>query len=247
MKHFTPRFAAAILAAALTAGTAGAAPKYKTSFPPSAELSYAIKAKQKGFPVEGDAVMRWSMKGGKFSVTNQARAALVGKILEARSEGEIDAWGLAPASFVEKRFRREQTTTSFDRASGTIRFSASGQTYPLKGGEQDRNSVIWELVAVARGMASRVKPGVSWNFFVAGLRDADPWTFRVVKQEKIRTPLGELNTLHVTRVPQPDSTDQHVDIWLAPALEWYPARLRFSDDNGDYIEQTLQNVSRTAP
>ena len=237
---------AMLFAAGLHAGVANSAtPKYKINLPPSAELSYSIKAKQKGFPVEGDAVMRWSVEGGKFVATNQARAVLVGKILDARSEGGIDAWGLAPLSFTEKRLRKEETVTSFDRPAATIRFSASDHTYPITGGEQDRNSVIWELVAVARGTPAKVKPGAAWNFFVAGLRSAEPWAFKVVKQDKIRTPLGELNTLHITRVREEDSNDQHVDIWLAPSLDWYPVRLRFSDDNGDYIEQTLQNVNKT--
>lgn len=228
---------------ATTAGT-NATTKYKTNMPPSAELSYAIKAKQKGIPVEGEAVMRWSLEGARFNATNEARAVLVGKILSARSEGVIDAFGLAPASFTEKRFRKDPATTSFDRAEGTIRFTNSELTYPIKGGEQDRNSVIWELVAVARAAPAKVKPGASWNFFVAGVRDAEPWTFRVVKQEKISTALGELNTLHVTRVPTADSKDQHIDIWLAPSVEWYPARIRYSEDDGDYIEQTLRAVSK---
>lgn len=226
---------------------ANAAAKYKTNLPPSVELSYAIKAKQKGIPIEGESVMRWSVAGGKFNATNEARAMLVGKILDARSEGEIDAFGLAPASFTEKRFRKEPATTSFDRAAGTIRFTNSEETYPIKGGEQDRNSVLWELVAVARAAPGRVKPGASWNFVVAGVRDAEPWTFKVVKQEKIRTALGELNALHLTRVPLADSKEQHIDIWLAPAIEWYPARVRYSEDNGDYIEQTLRAVSKKAP
>jgi hypothetical protein len=224
-----------------------AAPKYKTSMPPSAELSYAIKARQKGIPVEGDAVMRWSLEGARFNATNEARAVLVGKILYASSEGEIDAFGLAPASFTEKRFRKEAATTSFDRTQGTIRFTNSEQTYPIRGGEQDRSSVIWELVAVARALPAKVKPGTTWNFVVAGVRDAEPWTFRVVKQEKISTALGELNTLHVTRVPAADSKEQHIDIWLAPSIEWYPARIRYSEDDGDYIEQTLRAISRKAP
>jgi hypothetical protein len=65
----------------------------------------------------------------------------------------------------------------------------------------------------------------------------------VVKQEKISTPLGELTTVQMQRAPENDK-DQRLDIWLAPSLEWYPARLRYSEDNGDYIEQTLQKVSR---
>lgn len=226
---------------------ANAATKYKTNMPPSAELSYTIKAKQKGIPLEGESVMRWTIEGGRFSATNEARAMLLGKILDARSEGEIDAFGLAPASFTEKRLRKPPATTSFDRAAGTIRFTNSEQTYPIKGGEQDRNSVIWNLVAVARGAPAKVKAGASWMFVVAGVRDAEPWTFKVVKQENIRTPLGELNTMHITRVPVADSKEHHIDIWLAPSVEWYPARVRYSEDDGDYIEQTLRSIGKKTP
>lgn len=217
--------------------------KQKINPPPNAQLSYAIKAKQKGIPVEGDAVVRWQAGAGRFATSNEARAALIGKILDTRSEGGIDAFGLAPDAFTEKRLRREPTTTSFDRAGKTIRFSASEQAQPLKGGEQDRNSVIWQMISIARAAPGKFKPGASWNVSVAGQRDVDAWTFKVIKQEKIATPLGELNTLHLQRAPGNDK-DQHLDIWLAPSLEWYPARLRYSEDNGDYIEQTLQKVSR---
>lgn len=237
---------AALAGILLGAPPASAAAKYKTNLPPPVELTYSIKAKQKGIPVEGDAVMRWSVANGKFSASNETRAILVGKILDARSEGAIDAYGLAPTVFTEKRFRRDRTTTSFDRSSMTIRFTASQESYPIQGGEQDRNSTIWQLISVARAAPAKFKPGSSWEFFVAGQRDADQWTFNVIKQERIETPLGQLNTVHVIRLPPPDSRQQKLDIWLAPSTEWYPVRLRFSDDNGDFIEQTLQKVTRKA-
>ena len=218
--------------------------KYDFDLPPSAELSYTIKARQKGFPIDGNAVMRWTATDGKFTAENEVRAILVGKILEAKSEGTIDDHGLAPITFTEKRFRKQPTTTSFDRETGTIRFSVSDLTFPIKGGEQDRNSIIWQLVAVARAAQGEFKPGSNWVFFVAGQRDAEPWTFTVVKQEKILTPLGKVNTLHVSRVQPSDAKGQQLDIWLAPQREWYPVRLRFYDDNGDSIEQTLEKISR---
>jgi hypothetical protein len=233
-----------LLIGALLNAPASAAPRYKTNLPPTAELAYSIKAKQKGIPLEGDALVRWSVAAGKFTATNEARAMLLGKIIDARTEGTIDAWGLAPLRFTEKRLRREQTVTAFDRAAKTIRFSTSENTYPIQGGEQDRNSVIWQLVAVARAAPTRVKPGASWTFFVAGQRDGDQWTFKVVGKEKLGTPLGDLDTVHIERLATPDSKDRHLDIWLAPSLEWYPARLRFADDNDDYIEQTLQKLNR---
>lgn len=234
------------LAVAPAAANPVSNPKYKTNLPPSAELAYSIKAKQKGIPFEGDAVMRWNVSDGKFTASNEARAVIVGRILDARSEGAIDGYGLAPTVFTEKRIRRDRTTTSFDRTAMTIRFTASDASYPLQGGEQDRNSMIWQLIAVARAAPTKFRPGSSWNFFVAGPRDADPWTFNVSKQERIATALGQLNTVHVIRLPPPDSQQQKLDIWLAPSLEWYPVRLRFSDDNGDFFEQTLQKVGKKA-
>lgn len=237
--------AALLLCAAFAVHAQGVpAARQKINPPPSAQLTYAIKAKQKGIPVEGDAVVNWKSGAGRFATSNEARASLIGKILDTRSEGAIDAFGLAPDVFTEKRLRREPTTTSFDRAAKTIRFSASDQSQPIRGGEQDRNSVLWQMISIARAAPAKFKPGATWNVSVAGQRDVDAWTFKVIKQEKISTPLGELATVHVQRAPEAGSNDQHLDIWLAPSMEWYPARLRYSEDNGDYIEQTLQQVSR---
>jgi hypothetical protein len=230
----------------LSPGWAQADPnlRYKINLPPSADLSYAIKAKQKGLRVDGNAQVRWTAAGNRFEVKSETRATLIGKILDTKSEGGIDDYGLAPSSFTEKRFRKSAVTTSFDRASKTIRFGSSSQTYRLKGGEQDRNSALWQLISVARAAPAKFKPGSQWSFVVAGHNDAEPWTFRVLKQDKVRTPMGELNAVHVSRAPQPDSKDQTLDIWLAPSLEWYPVRLRFTEADGDFIEQTLQEARK---
>ena len=217
----------------------------KISLPPSAELHYKIRAQQSGISIDGSGEVQWQVGGGRFSVTSESRASLLGKVLEAKSIGDVDQFGLAPTSFNNKRFRKDATITTFDRQSKTISFSASAVTYPIKGGEQDRNSVMWQLISVARGAGGKFTVGSEWRFFVAGQRDAEPWTFRVVKTEKIRTPLGDLSTVHVVRAPPPDAKGQQLDIWLAPSVEWYPARVRFTDPDGEYIEQTLESIVRT--
>jgi hypothetical protein len=236
----------ALLCASLSAGAVGghAAPKRKFSVPPSADLSYAIRAQQSGFSLNGEAHLTWRSAAEKYSIDTETRSSLFGKIIESKSEGAIDAFGLAPATFVEKRFRKDSTTTTFNRDSKTITFANGAETYPLLGGEQDRNSAIWQLIAVARANAAAFKPNTVWDFFVAGPRDAEPWLFKVVKEEKINSPMGDQRTLHISRAPPPDSKGQRLDIWLAPALEWYPVRVRFTDADGDYIEQTLEKIGR---
>ena len=250
-----PTASALLFAAACALSAAGGGPAiaadqpagivHKISLPPSADLQYKIKAQQSGLTIDGTGQVKWQAGNGKFSVSTETRASLFGKVLEANSSGDVDQFGLAPAVFNDKRFRKQPTITTFDRQSKTISFSTSEQTYPIKGGEQDRNSVIWQLISVARGSEGKFKGGSEWRFFVAGQRDAEPWVFKVVGTEKLRTALGDVNAVHVLRAPPPDDKGQKLDIWLAPSMEWYPAKLRFTDPDGEYIEQTLEAIART--
>jgi hypothetical protein len=231
------------LAPAFAHSASKSAPR-KIDPPPSANLDYTISAKQKGLTLNGSALVRWHTDGRRYSIATETRASLLGKILEAKSEGAIDRYGLAPDSASEKRFRKEQTTTTFDRRSGRISFSASDASYPIKGGEQDRNSVTWQLVTLARG--NGFKTGNTVSLTVAGQKDADTWTFKVGRQEKISTPLGSLTALPLTKLVKDAGRDQKVELWLAPGKEWYPVRLRFSEPNGDTIEQTISRIAPAA-
>jgi len=220
--------------------------KRKFNLPPSADLIYSIRARQSGFSINGDALVKWQTDGQEFSVDAVTHAMILGKILEAKSDGKIDDYGLAPLQFVDQRFRKESTTTTFNReaSGGTISFSQSDASYPLKGGEQDRTSIVWQMVAVARAATKQFRPGSEWLFFVAGQRDAEPWTFKVINHEKITTGEGEVDAIHIFRSPPPDAKEQQLDIWLAPSLEWYPVRIRFTDPNNDFVDQTLDKIKK---
>ncbi|GGC88454.1 DUF3108 domain-containing protein [Undibacterium terreum] len=222
--------------------------KYAYNLPPSADLQYAIKARQSGLSLSGDATVKWLVSGAaneqKYSVVTETRAMLVGKILDASSTGIIDSFGLAPEKFTEKRFRKAETVTSFDRTARQIRFTESTEKYVIKGGEQDRTSAVWQLIALARAAGDRFKAGSEWNFLVAGRRDADPWSFKVNGYENLRTALGNMETVHVVRAPPPDAKDQQLDLWLAPSLDWYPVRVKFEDADGDYVDQMISNIKK---
>ena len=241
--------AAAMLCVSLNAVAIEAshsAPYRKTNPAPSADLHYAINAQQSGLSLKGEALLTWRSSSTTYSIDTETRASLVGKIIESKSEGAIDHFGLAPTTFTEKRWRKPPTTTSFNRSDKAIHFGAATETYPLLGGEQDRNSAIWQLIAIARANAAAFKPNSSWDFFVAGPRDAEPWIFKVIKEERLSTALGAQRTVHINRAPPPDAKGQQLDIWLAPAREWYPVKVRFTDGDGDFIEQTLESIGKPA-
>jgi hypothetical protein len=247
----------AAMTAPMAAGAAPAAPAVQAAddhpsqlrpynLPPSADLAYSISARQRGFTLNGDATLSWRQGDGKYTINTDSRVALLGKLTENRSQGTIDSFGLAPNEYYDKRFRKDPVTANFDREAKTISFSDGKQTYPIKGGEQDRVSVSWQLVALARANKDKFKPGSDWHFFVVGPHDADPWTFRVIGREKVQAgaAIGSVDTVHVLREPPPGSKDQTLDIWLAPSLEWYPVKLRFVDNDRDYVEQTLEKITR---
>lgn len=236
-------------APAVMAAAGDAAARHPVNLPPSAELAYTLKATYSGIALAGQANVSWTNDSSdpatrRYKVGTQARAALFGKILDESSEGTVDAHGLAPATFTQKRYRREASSATFDRQSGQISFGQSDQTYAIKGGEQDRSSAIWQLISMVRAAPAKFKPGSKWTFFVAGQRDAEPWTFIVDKPEKITTAQGTISTVRLVKSPPQDSREQRIDIWLAPSIEWFPVRLRYTDGNGDFIEQSLDSVSK---
>ncbi len=219
---------------------------YATSLPPAAELHYSIKARQSGFSLDGEALVNWQPTGQKpsqnYSIKTETRAALLGKILQADSTGTINSHGLAPTQFDEKRLGKPASMAQFDREKKLLHFSDSTTTYPLTGGEQDRTSAIWQLVSIARAESHQFIAGSHWIMFVAGRHDAENWLFNVEGNETISTPMGMLSTVHLVKTPPPDASGQRLDIWLAPGMEWYPVRLKFTDSDGDMIEQNLVNI-----
>ena len=240
-KHYV---AGAVLMTLIASASAQEHPSIKrpVDLPPPADLTYKIEARKKGISLSGEAMVNWRVGAGKYSASNTARAQILGKILDNRSEGLIDVYGLAPLQFREKRFRKDETISRFDRAARSISFNNGKLTYPLTGGEQDRGSVQWQLAAVARGAPEKFTPGSEWKFFVAGRRDAEVWTFRVVNRETLKTGMGAVQAVHLVKSPSPDAKGQQLDLWLAPSLEWYPVKLRFAEDDGEFVEQTLDRI-----
>ncbi|MBV8124354.1 MAG: DUF3108 domain-containing protein, partial [Paucibacter sp.] len=116
---------AGLLASAPLLAADGPHPVDKRPFnlPPSAELTYSIQAKQSGLDVQGQGIVKWTQSKTSYKVSTETRAMLLGKILETSSEGDIDAYGLAPQRFVEKRLRRDPSTTTFNREQNKITFT----------------------------------------------------------------------------------------------------------------------------
>lgn len=224
--------------------TQAAENKIKLNYPPTAKLFYFIRADIKGLNIEGAGLIDWDKAGDKYHINSETRTALTGILVAEKSEGLIDNTGLAPEIFSIKRFRKELITTRVDRKNHQINYQGNANPQSLLGAEQDRLSVLWQLLSLARSTPNKFSSGSKHKFTVIGTQDSEPWIFEVKKSQRIQTGLGEVDALQITRLPSENPDAQGMEIWLAPSLDWYPVQIRLSEKNGDYIEQSLEKIEK---
>jgi hypothetical protein len=218
-------------------------PHYAVAPPPSAVLKYDVrKVPREGNSTYGSGTITWRTDGTRYTIDGEAGVLFI-TALTFRSEGDLDASGVAPERYSEKRWRKPETNTHFHRERNTISFSASTLSYPRQGGEQDRASIIWQLAAIGRGDSAAFAPDAEIDVFVAGNRDGEVWKIRVIGQEEIKAAGHAVRAWHVRRTPRSGSYDQGLDIWLAPQHEWYPVKLRYTERNGDYLDMTVSDMA----
>jgi hypothetical protein len=214
--------------------------------PPSIELQYDVqKVSHEGNPIYGHGKIAWQVDGDRYVINGEAGVLFI-TALTFKSEGTIDEHGVAPVIYSEKRFRRSETNTHFHRERNTISFSASTQTYPRQGGEQDRASIVWQLAGIGRGDSAKFVQGAEFDLFVAGIRDGEVWRIQVIGEEDITADGVKTSAWHVMRMPRTGSYDQKLDIWLAPQLGWYPVKIRYTENNGDYLDMSVSNLKFAA-
>lgn len=211
--------------------SADAAPTLSAAtVPGSALLRYEVSSNKLPFTVNG--TFKWEQNGSAYDA--QLSYSAFGFSRSQTSQGSVSATGLAPERFADKL--RNEVAAHFNRAAGKVTFSANTPDVALQTGAQDRLSVLIQLGAQIAAAPERYAAGTTVSFQTIGPRDAATWLFTVQAPETLTLPGGELQTLKLVRNPRQDY-DQKVELWLAPALGYLPARIRITEQNGDAIDQ----------
>ena len=196
-------------------------PVYATQFPAAQTLSYRLR---RG-PAQGSAELQWLPQGDRYVL--QLNNLLNGQpVLGSRSQGRIDAHGLAPERHSESRRGRDVRAANFQRDTARITFSGPRAEYPLLAGVQDRLSWMLQLPAVLTANPALAAAGRELTLYVVGARgDATLWTFRIEGPATLTLPDGSsLPALHLHREPS-RLYDTQVDVWLDPARQHLPVRV----------------------
>lgn len=221
------------LAAAPPAGVAdggAGTPVYRTRLPAAAVLEYALSY---GF-VSGFGRLVWEPPlAGRYRLHLVGRAFGL-QLLEWLSEGGVDAAGLAPWRFVERRIGRDERVAEFRREAGRIHYPARpSRDVPLPPGAQDRLSWLVQLPAILRADPSLVVAGRQIELFVSGAHgEAEPWVFEIASRED--------GQVHLRRRSGPGA-EVRGEAWLSSALDLLPLRVRLVNDRNDVLEMRLRN------
>jgi hypothetical protein len=228
--------AAATPAAASSAGesakAAQASPGVKFSVPPSGDLQYDTfyngVRNQPG-------TIHWTSDGQTYEMVVSVPLPFVGTFSYA-SHGHVDAFGIAPDQYIEKRGHRAEDVTIFNRTAKQIAFTRTPATLALPDGAQDRFSMVMQLASLVRGDPGAYKPGVTREFYVADNDSGEIWPIETVGDETLRIPGGFVDARHFMRLPRHEGDRRRIDVWLAPSLGWLPARILQTEPNGTQVE-----------
>lgn len=211
---------ASAAAAAANAPEGEAPPTYPTRLPEPATLRYRIQVGA----TTGQSRLVWVQDGRSYGVMLEAVDDQGQPLLRQMSHGSVDAAGLAPQRFLDRRRGHSAGAANFQRDIGRITFSGPSLEYPLFPGVQDRLSWIAQLAAIAQA-AGEVPAQVT--LFVVGARGGGAWTLVSQGQEEVATPGGTVRAAKLVREPQgPD--DWRIEVWLDPQRGWWPARVLMS-------------------
>ena len=194
--------------------------------------------------VSGRQTQNWRREDQRYTIEASSEATgltailLSGKMVQ-KSSGHIGPLGLVPERYDMQRLSGKKESLLFRYGDNVIEASRIDSRkgkrtaeLPLLTGAQDPLSSIFQLAMLARENGEGV-------IVVAGAKRVKGYRYRTLGAETIQTPLGQLQTLHVTRAG--DSDKGAVHLWLAIEHRHLPVRITYMDDDG--MEWVLETVS----
>jgi hypothetical protein len=222
--------ALALAAAALVPLAAQAAP------PGHLKITYEVTAKG----MAADAVETLEHDGKTYSIVSETKGrgilATIGVLNKRTSRGRVTAEGLRPEEYRDERPFGWVASAKFDWDAHTVTQQRKDKSETLK-----MPAVAQDPLSLAYTFAFAPPRGKEFDVIRADGRGLTPFRFSVVGEEKLATPLGEMQTLHISKVKDgPD--DKATDIWFATERDFIPVRVLVVDKDGERADQIVTRI-----
>ena len=205
-------------------------------------MHYRIEATRKGLSLPATGTLQWAHDGTTYNAQLTIDAAWA-RSRSQTSRGQIDPlWGIQPQRFGDRNRSEQAAHFERSRQPAVVRFSANTPDAVLTPSTQDRLSVLFQLAGWLSAAPNRWSNGDRLTVHTVGARDAQDWVFEWGAPETLELPLGRMTAWPLRRAPT-HPYDNRVELWLAPSLNHLPVRVRWTQANGDVVDQQLERVS----
>ena len=207
----------------------------------TAILTYQVSSNRFPFRLTGELL--WQRQDARY----QARLgySLLGQERRQTSSGLIGPVGLVPLRFTDYSGGKDLVVV-FDQARQEAKLPKRAAVIALLVGAQDRLSVLLQLGALVASQTDAIKPGHSVSMQTIGASGDGVWRWTFLLHENLRLPGGTQATLKWVRQPMTPA-GQQLEVWLAPALSYLPARIRITEPDGAYVDQQWRSGEPAAP
>ena len=208
------------------------------TFPASGSFAYNVLVT--GTETQtGSGTLEWSSDGRTYQLVLEAKKFGF-SFLRQISAGNVSEAGLKPERYTDKRGLRSEQATHFQPDKGIISFANNKPNAPWISGAQDRLSVMMQLAGMVSGDPEKMLAQRTISMPVAGIDDAENWTFALEGKEKLELPAGTTTAVHLVSYPRKEF-DRKVELWLSPQLDYMPVRIKLVDTNGNTVELSLRS------
>lgn len=232
--------------------SAGDAP---VQIPHSANVTYQSTGTVGGIPVVVPTRVVWRHDGTYYESSWIFYHVKAGE-QSFYSNGLVTPQGLAPlmATYRSKGDQKLNFDHAGERLVVTPEIPDLAEL-KMPPGTQDRLSALVQLSALLAADPKRYPLGSSISLPVAIQKPPSvlDWSFVVGEEETLENMMNgkTLKTVRLTH-ESTGNTDTRMELWLAPALEYLPARIRVEEPNGDFLELMVQQafgleVTRSVP
>ena len=179
--------------------------------------------------------------GRTYMITSEGKGrgilALFG-ILKRTSRGRITPQGLRPDEFRDERPGGWTVSAKFDWDARSVTQEKNGKSETLK-----MPTTAQDPLSLAYSFAFVPPKGKEYDVIRADGRGLTPFRFTVVGTEKLATPAGEMQTLHIAKVPD-GPEDKATDIWFAAERDFLPVRVLVVEKDGTRSDQVLTRIGK---
>ncbi len=202
-------------------------PAVAAGLPNRVEIQY--KVSWNGMTI-GQAQDQFEHDGKQFSIISHTKtvgmAAMLHKLtIRRESRGTITKTGLQPGSFIEERTKKPKKSARFDWETMQLTLDSGNgaKTLPMPGHAFDQSSFAWSF-------AFDPPDGKEGKVALTDGRKLSEYRYAVVGKEKLKTAVGELDTVHVRKILEPGDK-RGFEFWLATQNHFLPVRILFTDDD----------------